>query len=59
MLIGGVMFVFLLLTVLGDRTPRAHLIHAAVATVSIAFMWSVFTFGLKVILPQGEIFSAW
>jgi putative tricarboxylic transport membrane protein len=59
MLIGGVLFVFLTLTALGNHTPRAYAIHAVVAIVSIAFMWSIFTFGLKVILPQGEIFSAW
>lgn len=59
MLIGGILFVFFTLTALGDRTLRAHAIHAAVSVISITFMWSVFTFGLKVILPQGEIFSAW
>jgi hypothetical protein len=59
MLIGGVLFVFLILTALGERSLRAHAIHVAVSVISIAFMWSVFTFGLKVILPQGEIFSAW
>jgi hypothetical protein len=59
MLIGGVLFVFLTLTALGERSPRAHAIHAAISFISIAFMWSVFTFGLRVILPQGEIFSAW
>jgi hypothetical protein len=59
MLIGGILFVFLTLTALGDRSPRNHAIHAAVAVISITFMWSVFTYGLKVILPQGEIFSAW
>ncbi len=59
MLIGGTLFVFLTLTALGERSLRAHAIHAAIAVISIAFMWSVFTYGLKVILPQGEIFSAW
>lgn len=59
MLIGGVLFVFLTLTALGERTLRAHAVHAIVALVSVIFMWSIFTFGLKVILPQGEIFSAW
>jgi|LWDU01.1.fsa_nt_gi hypothetical protein len=59
MLIGGVLFVFATLTALGDHSLRAHVIHAAIALVSITFMWSIFTFGLKVILPQGEIFSAW
>ena len=59
MLIGGALFVFLTLTALGDRSFRSHLIHAAIAIISITFMWSIFTFGLKVILPQGEIFTAW
>ena len=59
MLIGGTLFVFLTLTALGERTLRAHAVHAAIALVSIGLMWSIFTYGLKVILPQGEIFSAW
>lgn len=59
MLIGGTLFVFLTLTALGERTLRAHAVHAAIALISIGFMWSVFTYGLRVILPQGEIFSAW
>jgi putative tricarboxylic transport membrane protein len=59
MLIGGTLFVFLTLTALGEHTLRAHAVHAAIAIASIAFMWSVFTYGLNVILPQGEIFSAW
>jgi len=59
MLIGGTLFVFLTLTALGERTLRAHAVHAAIAIISIALMWSIFTYGLRVILPQGEIFSAW
>lgn len=59
MLIGGTAFVFLALTALGERTPRSLGIHVAIAVISITFMWSVFTFGLKVFLPQGIIFSAW
>jgi putative tricarboxylic transport membrane protein len=39
MLIGGTLFVFLTLTALGERTLRAHVTHAAIAIVSIAFMW--------------------
>lgn len=59
MLIGGILFVFLTLTALGERSLRAHAVHAAIAIVSITFMWSIFTYGLHVILPQGEIFTAW
>jgi putative tricarboxylic transport membrane protein len=59
MLLGGTFFVFAVLTVLGERTVRHHLIHAGIAVGSISFMWAVFTFGLRVILPQGEILRIW
>ena len=57
MLLGGILFVFLALTVLGERTPRAVGIHALIAVGSITAMWAIFTFGLRVILPEGEVFS--
>jgi len=57
MLIGGVLFVFGMLTVLGERTARNYLIHALIAIISVGLMWSIFTFGLRVILPQGMIFT--
>ncbi len=53
--LGGALFVFLPLTALGRPSPKLIAIHAAVAVVSIGVMWSIFTFGLRVILPQGEI----
>lgn len=53
--LGGALFVFLSLTALGRPTPRLIALHAAVAVASIGVMWSIFTFGLRVILPQGEI----
>lgn len=59
MLLGGVAFVFLALTVLGERTPRQMAIHAVVAVVSVGAMWAIFTFALRVILPEGEILSIW
>jgi len=59
MLLGGVAFVFLALTVLGARTPRQLAIHAVVALVSVGAMWSIFTFALRVILPEGEVLSIW
>jgi len=57
MLIGGVLFVFGMLTVLGERTVKNFLVHALIAIVSVGLMWSIFTFGLRVILPQGIIFT--
>ena len=57
MLVGGVAFVFLLLNALGGWSPRQLALHAAIAAVSVGGMWSVFTFGLGVFLPPGELFS--
>lgn len=55
MLIGGGLFVFLALTALGRPTPRLIGLHLLVAALSIGGMWAIFTFGLGVILPEGEI----
>lgn len=55
MLLGGILFVFLTLTALGERTPRAHVIHAVIAIGTIGGMWALFTFGLHVLLPEGVI----
>ena len=57
MLIGGVLFVFLALSVLGEWSRRAVAIHAAIAVISITGMWAIFTFGLRVMLPAGEILN--
>ncbi len=57
MLIGGVLFVFLLLCVIGGFSPRNLVVHAAIALVMVGAMWALFTFGLGVILPQGKIFT--
>lgn len=59
MLLGGIAFVFLALSVVGERTPRNLAVHAAVAVVSVGAMWSIFTFALRVILPEGVILSIW
>ena len=56
-LIGGLAFVFLLMGVLGGWQPKALALHAAVALITVGGMWCIFTFGLGVILPPGEIFS--
>lgn len=56
-LLGGILLVFGLLTVLGGLAPRQMAIHAAIAVISVGAMWSLFTFALRVILPQGEIFT--
>jgi hypothetical protein len=55
MLLAGVAFVFLTLTAIGNRDPRSLVLHVAVAVGAVGFMWSVFTFALRVILPEGEI----
>ncbi len=57
MLLGGLIFVFLMLSVLGGWSPRLLGLHAVIALVAVGLMWSIFTFGLGVILPQGELVS--
>ncbi|MDJ0609965.1 MAG: tripartite tricarboxylate transporter TctB family protein [Kiloniellales bacterium] len=56
-LIGGVLFVFTLMSVLGGWQPRKLALHAVVALATVGGMWSLFTFALEVILPPGVIFS--
>lgn len=59
MLMGGVLFVYLALAVMGERTLRAHLVHAAIAAGTIGAMWAIFTYWLRVVLPQGELLRIW
>jgi len=54
MLVGGILFVFLLLNALGSWSPRLVALHAVIAIVSMGGMWSLFTYGLHVFLPEGE-----
>ena len=55
MLLGGILFVWLLLNALGGWQPRLLLLHALIAVITVGGMWSLFTFGLGVMLPPGEI----
>ncbi len=55
MLLGGILFVFLLLNALGGWQLRQMGTHLMVAVISIGIMWSIFTFALRVILPEGMI----
>jgi len=57
MLLGGLLFVFLMLSVLGGFAPRQMAIHALISIAAVGVMWSIFTFGLGVILPEGELIS--
>ena len=55
MLIAGVAFVFLMQELMGPRDMKSHFVHAAIALVAVGGMWAVFTFALRVILPEGMI----
>jgi len=55
MLIGGVLFVFVTLSTLGGWSRRNLIIHACIALLAVGGMWAMFTYGLNVILPQGEL----
>lgn len=54
-LIGGFLFVFIALSVLGNRTPRDLLMHAVVALATVGITWLVFSYALEVFLPQGTV----
>ncbi len=55
LLLGGILFVFLALTLLGRPQLSLVPLHAAIAIGSVGAMWAVFTFGLRVFLPEGEL----
>ncbi len=57
MLIGGVLFVFCLLTAIGGASKRNLISHALIAVIMVGAMWGLFTYALGVIFPQGEIFT--
>ena len=57
MLLGGILFVFLMMSVLGGWSAKLVLMHALIAVLSVGAMWSIFTFGLRVMLPAGELFT--
>ncbi len=57
MLIGGLLFVFITLNYFGGWAPGKLALHGVIALVMVGAMWSIFTFALGVILPQGEIFT--
>ena len=59
MLLGGIVFVFGLLTLLGGFSIKLGVKHLLISFLSIGFMWMVFTFGLRVMLPEGEILRVW
>ena len=57
MLIGGMLFVFFMLNILGGFRPEKLLLHGGIAVVFVGAMWAIFIYALGVILPQGEIFT--
>ena len=57
MLIGGLIFVFTLMSLLGGWKPKKLVTHAAISIITVGAMWSLFTFGLGVMLPEGVIFN--
>lgn len=55
MLIAGILFVFVMQEMMGLRDMKSRLVHMAIAVVAVGGMWSVFTFALRVILPEGML----
>ena len=55
MLIAGIIVTFLLLSAIGDRTPKAIMMHVLVSVISVGLVWSLFTFVLRLYMPEGEL----
>ncbi len=55
MLVGGILFVWLMQAAVGERSLRASLRHATIAVVAVGFMWLIFTYAIGVILPVGSL----
>ncbi|MCP4317549.1 MAG: tripartite tricarboxylate transporter TctB family protein [Hyphomicrobiales bacterium] len=55
MLLGGLAYVFLTLSVLGGWAPRQIGLHAVITAVFVIGMWAIFTQLLGVFLPEGTI----
>ena len=53
MLIGGLLYVFITLNVLGGWAPQMLLRHGLVAVFFVVGMWTIFTQLLGVFLPEG------
>ncbi|HZD89991.1 MAG TPA: tripartite tricarboxylate transporter TctB family protein [Pseudolabrys sp.] len=55
MLVGGILFVWLVQAAVGDRSMGAQLRHGAIAVCSVGVMWLIFTYAIGVILPAGSL----
>jgi hypothetical protein len=58
-LIGGILFVFIVLNLMGGWRLAQLGAHGAIAICTMGAMWAIFTFGLRVILPEGVLFRFW
>ena len=58
-LLGGILFVFIVLNLMGGWRPKLLAIHGAIAVGTMGTMWAIFTFGLHVILPEGQVLLFW
>ena len=59
MLLGTILLVFSIMTSLGPQRPRAYAINALIAITSVGLMWAIFSYGLMLYMPEGEILRLW
>ena len=57
MLLGGILFVLVMLTILGGGKLAQLPLHLVIAVVSVGAMWAIFTYALGVFLPGGIILN--
>ncbi len=55
LLVSGSLFVTLVLQALGVKTWKRLAIHAVIGFVSVGIMWAIFSYGLGVVLPAGDL----
>ena len=58
-LLGGILFVFIVLNLMGGWRPMSLVIHGTIAAGTMGAMWAIFTFGLQVMLPEGQVIRFW
>lgn len=58
MLMGGTLFVFFMLCILGGWTGRQLLQHGLISIAMVGAMWTIFAFALGVFLPKSIFFNA-
>ena len=56
MLVSGILFVFILMSILGGFDRKTLISNALISAFTVGGMWLIFTFALGVLLPRNELY---